>query len=224
MSTRDPPTQWREPAMGCECHVTLGKLSINFCLSFLICKVGEYQCLLHIPLWGPNELTYTKCYVWNSTWLLISIRLTLPIVIYPSFISTPSNSLICPRKDLEVLPSQFWNSPCLILTVASWPACRFFRRPVRWSGITISWRIFQFVVIHTVKGFSIVNEAKVDVFWNSLALSMIQQMLAIWSLVPLPFLNPACTSRSFWVMYCWSLAWRILSMTLLACEVSAIVQ
>ena len=26
-------------------------------------------------------------------------------------------------------------------------------------------------------------------FWNSLAFSMIQQMLAIWSLVPLPFLN-----------------------------------
>ena len=28
----------------------------------------------------------------------------------------------------------------------------------------ISLRIFQFVVIHTVKGFSIVNEAKLDVF------------------------------------------------------------
>ena len=31
-------------------------------------------------------------------------------------------------------------------------------------------------------------------FWNSLAFSMIQQMLAIWFLVPLPFLYPACTS------------------------------
>ena len=31
-----------------------------------------------------------------------------------------------------------------------------------WSGIAISWRIFKFVVIHTVKGFRIVNEA--DVF------------------------------------------------------------
>ena len=31
-------------------------------------------------------------------------------------------------------------------------------------------------------------------FWNSLALSMIQRMLAIWSLVPLPFLKPAWTS------------------------------
>ena len=31
-------------------------------------------------------------------------------------------------------------------------------------------------------------------FWNSLAFSMIQQMLAIWSLVPLPSRKPAWTS------------------------------
>ena len=37
----------------------------------------------------------------------------------------------------------------------------------------------QFVVIHIDKGFGIVNEAEVDVFWNSLAFLMIQQMLAI---------------------------------------------
>ena len=37
-------------------------------------------------------------------------------------------------------------------------------RQVRWSGVSISLRIFQFVVIHTVKGFSVVNEAAVDVF------------------------------------------------------------
>ena len=59
-------------------------------------------------------------------------------------------------------------------------------------------------------------------FWNSLAFSMIQWMLAIWSLVPLPFLNPACTSGSSWFIYCWSLAWRILSITLLVCEMNTI--
>ena len=38
----------------------------------------------------------------------------------------------------------------------------------------------QFIVIHTVKGFGIVNKAEIDVFfWNSLAFSMIQEMLAI---------------------------------------------
>ena len=42
-------------------------------------------------------------------------------------------------------------------------------------------------------------------FWNSLAFSMIQWMLAIWSLVPLPFLKPAWTSGSSWFTYFWSL-------------------
>ena len=44
------------------------------------------------------------------------------------------------------------------------PTYRFLRRQVRWSGIPISLRIFQFIVIHTVKGFSIVNEAEINVF------------------------------------------------------------
>ena len=59
-------------------------------------------------------------------------------------------------------------------------------------------------------------------FWTLFAFSMIQWMLAIWSLVPLPFLNPACTSESSWFTYCWawSLAWRILNVTLLGCEIA----
>ena len=39
-----------------------------------------------------------------------------------------------------------WNQsvvPCPVLTVASWPAYRFLRRQVRWSGIPIFWRIFH---------------------------------------------------------------------------------
>ena len=53
--------------------------------------------------------------------------------------------------------------PCLALNVVSWPAFTFLRRQVRWSGIPISWRIFQFFVIHTVKAFSVVNEAEVGI-------------------------------------------------------------
>ena len=59
---------------------------------------------------------------------------------------------------------------CPLLTVASWPEYRFLRRQVRWSGILISWRIFQIFVIHTVKGFGIVNKAEVDVFSGTLLL------------------------------------------------------
>ena len=47
--------------------------------------------------------------------------------------------------------------------------------------------------------------------WNYVTFLMIQGILAIWSLVPLPFLNPSGSSQ---FMYCWSLAWRILSITL----------
>ena len=60
-------------------------------------------------------------------------------------------------------PFPIWNQSvgqCTVLTVASWPAYRFFRRQVRWLGIPFSLRI----VIHTVKGFGIVNKAEVDVF------------------------------------------------------------
>ena len=42
-------------------------------------------------------------------------------------------------------PFPIWNQsvvPCPVLTVASWPAYRFLKRQVRWSGIPISW-IFQ---------------------------------------------------------------------------------
>ena len=49
-------------------------------------------------------------------------------------------------------------------------------------------------------------------------------MLAIWSLVPLPFLKAGWTSESSRFTYSWSLAWRILSITLLACEMSEIVR
>ena len=55
--------------------------------------------------------------------------------------------------------------PYRILLVASWLAYRFLRRQVRWSGIPVSLKSFpQFVIIHTVKGFSIVNETEVYVF------------------------------------------------------------
>ena len=44
---------------------------------------------------------------------------------------------------------------------------------------------------------------------------MIQWILAVWSLAPLPFLNPPWTSGVSGFTYCWSLTWRILSITLL---------
>ena len=44
-------------------------------------------------------------------------------------------------------PFLSWNQsavPCPVLTVASWPAYRFLRRQVRWSGIPIFWRVVMY--------------------------------------------------------------------------------
>lgn len=46
------------------------------------------------------------------------------------------------------------------------------------------------------------------IFFNSLAFSVIQWLLAIWSLIPMPLQNPACTSWNSQFTYSWSLAWR----------------
>ena len=62
-------------------------------------------------------------------------------------------------------PFPIWNQsivPCLVLPVACWPAHWFLRRQGRWSGILNSLRIFH--LICTVKSFSLVNEAEVDIF------------------------------------------------------------
>ena len=54
---------------------------------------------------------------------------------------------------------------CPVLTVSSWPVYRFCRRQIRWSCIPISLRnISQFIVIHTVRASSIINETEIDVF------------------------------------------------------------
>ena len=65
-------------------------------------------------------------------------------------------------------PFPIWNQsvvPCPVLTVASWPAYRFLKRQVKWSGNPISFRIFHSLLWSTtVKGFGIVKRGEIDVF------------------------------------------------------------
>ena len=80
-------------------------------------------------------------------------------------------------------------------------------------------------MIHIVKGFSVVSEAEIDVFLElfrffydpvdvrnliSGSCAFSKSILYIWM-------------STSWFTYCWSLAWRILSVILLACEMSAVV-
>ena len=82
----------------------------------------------------------------------------------------------------------------------------------------------QFIVIHTVKGFGIVNKAEIDVF---LELScFFHDPADVGNLISdsSAFSKTSLNITSSRYMYCWSLTWRILSITLLACEMSAIVR
>ena len=84
---------------------------------------------------------------------------------------------------------------------------RFHRRQVRWSGILISLRIFHSLLwsLQSKALFILVNEVKVDVYLKFPCFFMIHWMLAIWCLVPLLFLNLACTSRCYQFIHCWIL-------------------
>ena len=53
-------------------------------------------------------------------------------------------------------------------------------------------------MIHTVKGFGIVNKAEIDVFLELSCFFDDPADVTIWFLVPLPFLKPAWTSGSSW--------------------------
>ena len=81
----------------------------------------------------------------------------------------------------------------------------------------------QFVVIHIVKGFSIVSEAEVVV---SLELPcFLHDPTKVESLISgsYAFSKSSLNNGSSLFTYYRSLAWRILNVTLLACEMSAIV-
>ena len=90
----------------------------------------------------------------SSTYLRLLIF--LPAILIPAYASSNSAFLLMysayklnkQGDNIQPWCTHFpiWNQsvvPCLVLTVASWPADRFLRRQVRWSGIPISFRIFQ---------------------------------------------------------------------------------
>ena len=76
-------------------------------------------------------------------------------------------------------------------------------------------------MIHTVKGFGIVNKAEIDVFLEFS--SFLHDPVDVGNLISgsSAFSKTSLNIRKFTVHI--SLAWRILSITLLACEMSAIV-
>ncbi|MDI3350307.1 hypothetical protein AFAEFNGA_00613 [Mycoplasmopsis arginini] len=84
-------------------------------------------------------------------WLIV-----LPAILVPACVSSsPAFLMMFSAYKLNTqgddrqpwrAPFPIWNQsvvPCPVRTVASWPAYRFLKRQVRWSGIPISSRIFH---------------------------------------------------------------------------------
>ena len=107
----------------------------------------------HLHIWG--------CWYFSpqSQFQLVLYSLTFRMM-YPAHQLNKQGDNIHPFPILN----QFIFS-CPVLTVASWPANRFLKEAgnVVWYSHLIK-NILQFVVIHTVKGSSIISEAEVDFF------------------------------------------------------------
>ena len=91
----------------------------------------------HLPIWGCWYFSWQSWFqlvlllvlVWHFVWCTLHM-LNKQVTIYKPWCTS------------FLILNQF-VVPCSVLTVASCPAYRFLKRPVRWSGIPISLRIFH---------------------------------------------------------------------------------
>ena len=79
-------------------------------------------------------------------------------------------------------------------------------------------------MIHTVKSFTVVNEAEIGVFMEFSCFFYDSEDVGNLISGSSAFSKSSLNIWKFTVHYCWSLAWKILSINLLVCEMSAIVQ
>ena len=194
------------------------------------------------PYFSLSSFTFIKRLFSSSLFSAITVvasaylrlLIFLPAILTSAYASSsPALHIMCSAYKLNkqddniqpwCTPFPIWNQsvvPCLVLCLLDlligisggrWAALVF---PFLWEFSSSLWP--------TQSEFGRVNEAEVDVFMEFSCFFLIfQHMLAIWSLVP--FLNPTWVSRNSQFTYCWRLAWRILSITLLACGMSRNVQ
>ena len=122
-------------------------------------------------------------------------------------------------------PFPSWNqsvTPCPVLAVASWPAYRFLMRQVQCSGILISLRIFYSSLWSTQSKALAVIEAEVDVFLEFPFFFCDPTDVGNLISGSSAFSKSKLYTWSYRLMYYWSLAWRILTIILLACEMSIV--
>ena len=111
------------------------------------------------PTFSISSFTFIKrlfSSLLSALWVLSSLYLRLlifiPATLIPGYASSSlafhmmytAYKLNKQGDNIQPLRTPFpiWNQsvvPCQILTVVSWPACRFCRKQVKWSRIPITW-------------------------------------------------------------------------------------
>ena len=128
------------------------------------CHDLHFLMLSFKPAFSLSSFTFNKRLFSSSSFSAIRVvssaclrlLIFLPVILIPACASSsPAFYMMYSAHKLNKqgdniqpwrTPFHIWNQstvPCLVLTVASWPAYRFLRRQVKWSGIPISWRIFH---------------------------------------------------------------------------------
>ena len=136
------------------CHEVMGKDAMNFI----------FQMLSLEPAFSLSFSTFIKRFFSSSSLYTIRevssayLRLLMffPAILIPAHASSsPAFCVMYPAYKLKKQSDSIspWHTSfpiwhqsvflCLVPTVASWPAYRFLRRRLRWSGIPISLRIFH---------------------------------------------------------------------------------
>ena len=117
-----------------------------------------------------------------------------------------------------------------VCSMSSYNCCFLTRIQISQEAGQVVWYSYlfqnfsQFVVIHTVKDFCIVNKAEIDVFLE--LSSFFKDPTDVDNLISgsSAFSKTSLNIWKFTIHILLNLAWRILSITLLACEISAIVR
>ena len=129
---------------GTGCH-DLGFFNAEFQVSF-------FTLLFHLIKRFLSSSSLSAIRAVSSAYLRLSIF--LPTIWIPAcYLSSPAFHMMHSACKLNKQGNSIqpwhtsfptWNQfvvPCLVLTIASWPAYKFLRRQVKWFGSSISWRI-----------------------------------------------------------------------------------
>ena len=127
-------------------------------------RCHDFSFLNFIPTFSLSSFIFIKRLFSSFSLSAISVvssaylrfLIFLPAILIPAYVSSsPACLMIYSAYKLNEqgdniqpwrTPFPIWNQsvvPCPVLTVASWPAYRFLKKQVRWSGISISFRIFH---------------------------------------------------------------------------------